>query len=75
MRKKELEKAYRLNCLYRYYALLFAYTCDLGVKIYLIYKVAGIELAYLGAMIDFVAKWFHLKQTKFRKKGFYRRKK
>lgn len=74
---KELQEAYRLNCLYRYYGLLFAYLCDFIVKIYLLYKVLGIKIAYLGAVIDFVAKCIHLKETKFRKRGFYktRRKK
>ena len=74
---QELKEAYRLNCLYRYYGLLFAYFCDFILKVYLLYKVAGMKVVYLGAIIDFIAKWIHLKETKFRKKGFYenRRKK
>jgi len=75
MTKKELKDAYKLQCRIRYYSMLTAYFIDFSVKVYLLYMVGGVYAAYAGALIDFVAKWMHLKQTKFRKKGFYQKKK
>jgi hypothetical protein len=71
---KELRKEYTFRCKLRYFVLLGAYFCDFSVKIYLLYMVAGIYIAYVGALIDFMAKWAHLRETKFRKKGFYERR-
>ena len=63
----ELKKAYRQKCKVKYYFILFAYLCDLAVKVYLCYKVGGFNIAIAGALIDFVAKWFMLKTMKMRR--------
>jgi hypothetical protein len=79
--KKEQE-AYRFVCKLRYYGTLIAYFSDFLVKLYLILVpiIAWFDLkrafyfAIAGALLDFTAKWFHLKNTKFRKNGYFKRK-
>ena len=69
---KEMHNAYVMQCRITFFLLLFAYMCDFAVKIYLIFKVGGLPLAFVGAIIDLLAKAYHLRNTKFRKDSLIR---
>lgn len=64
---KKFKEAYRLQCKCKYYGILLAYLCDFLVKIYLCYKVGGLAVVFGGIIVDFTAKWYMLRNMKFRK--------
>lgn len=69
----ELRKEHRRMCRIRHVAIILAYAIDLAVKAYLIFMVGGEILAFCGAAIDFIAKWYMLTTMKMRKNGIYNR--
>ena len=87
-RKTKTQKAYRRRCKRIYYLILFAYLYDFCNKFYLVTLpwlikyhilprhliVCVTPIAITGVFIDFIAKWYMLKNMKMRKRGYYRRK-
>lgn len=84
--KKEKEKEqskYKIYCKLRYYVILFAYVFQYLVTLllccltipwdFVIFNIHfPVKLLSICAMTTYlIAKWYLLKNTKFRKKGFY----
>ena len=86
---KQQQLEYRKYCKIRYYIILFLYFWEELSKNYaylapllLVYGILGktaviiaTPVAMVGSLIAFFAKWYQLKNMKFRKKGFYNRRK
>lgn len=86
---KAEEEEYRAYCRWRYNIILFLYFWEECSKNYayvapllLVYgylpKIAVIiatPIAIVGSLVAFFAKWYQLKNMKFRKRDFYKRRK
>lgn len=82
---KELKDKYKNYCRIRYYIILFlyfweelsknyAYLAPLLLVFGILSKTAVIiatPIAITGSLVAFIAKWYQLKNMKFRKKGFF----
>ena len=80
------QNKYKRYCKIRYYAILFAYIYEFLVKLLLCsltiqWTFIAFEihipikiLAITGIVLYLIAKWYLLRNTKFRKKGFYDRR-
>jgi len=86
---KQQQLEYRKYCKIRYYIILFLYFWEELSKNYaylapllLVYGILGktaviiaTPVAIFGSLVAFIAKTYQLKNMKFRKKGFYERRK
>ena len=74
-----LEKAYKKYCKFRYYTILFIYTIkaivELGFVEYAFKNIIIWSIASLSIVAYHFAKWYQLKHMKFRKHGFYKKRK
>ncbi len=84
------EKEYKRYCTIRSYIIKALYLWEelaknyayimlglIGLGIYvpsIAFKIAT-PVAVVGSICAFVAKWYHVSHTKFRKHGFYKRRK
>lgn len=84
-RTTKLERAYKRYCKARYYVVLAVDIYEYLVKLWLISVATGMLVINIPSWMKWVvastgittylfAKWYQLKQTKFRKNDFYKKK-
>jgi len=73
MELEMLKKSHRRWCQIKYTLIVTAYTADWLFKLYVGFKLGGLGLALAMTSLDFLAKSYHLSNTKMRKKSTYQK--
>ncbi len=74
----KIEKAYKKYCKIRYYTILVTYavktTVELGFVQFAFKDIRWWTIAVISILSYFCAKWYQLRHMKFRKRGYYKKR-